>query len=220
MDKLVVKTAVKAVLIILGALLIIFAIFNLAFPQHMASLWESTGNYSVAVKYADLRYSYTKDGNDLARCFDDSVLWGDEKSIIEYGNELVVHDDFLEVCESKDAVYTDNLYGAIKYRDRVYSEIAGAYYRRGDDGDLLKAVTVAAESNGSTSFGYGNALMSLASKINKNKDADGAELMLYALNGNVQYGFTAVNPTDAKEIENLGIVKDAMQAIVDAAPSA
>lgn len=56
MQKLVVKTAVKTVLILLGIVIAAFAIFNFAFPQHMATAMESLGNYDMAVKYANLRY--------------------------------------------------------------------------------------------------------------------------------------------------------------------
>lgn len=212
MDKLVVKTAVKAVLIILCAVLVAFAVFNLAFPQHMATLWENTGNYAIAVKYTDLRYKYSQDGDDLARCFDDSVLAGDNEIIIRYGNELIAHADFSEICEKKDEIFSNGLYGTLKYKYTVYSEVACAYYRRGFDGDLKKAVEVAAAGTPSTSFEYGNPLMSLAAKIRTGHDVNGAGLMLLALNG--EYDFEGVHPTDATEIEYLEIVKEAMRGVI------
>lgn len=216
MDKLVVKTAVKAVLIILCAVLVAFAVFNLAFPQHMATLWENTGNYAIAVKYTDLRYKYTQDVDDLARCFDDSVLAGDNEIIIRYGNELIAHSDFAYVCEKKDEIFSEGLYGKkLKYKDTVYSEVASAYYRRGFDGDLVKAVKVAAEGTPTNAFEYGNPLMSLAAKIRTGYDRNGAELMLLALNGSEEYGFGGIRPTDATEMENLETVKTIMGKIIN-----
>ena len=211
-----VKTAVKAVLVILCAVLVAFAVFNLAFPQHMATLWENTGNYAIAVKYTDLRYKYTGDGSDLARCFDDSVLAVDNEIIISYGNELIARSDFAEICEKKDELFSEGLYGTLKYKNTVYSEIARAYYRRGFDGDLVRAVKIAAEGTPSTSFEYGNPLMSLAAKIRTSKDGNGAELMLLALNGSEEYGFVGIHPTDEKEIVYLEAVKEAMQGVISA----
>lgn len=218
MDKLVVKTAVKAVLVILSAVLVAFAVFNLAFPQHMATLWENMGNYSVAIVYTDLRYKYTKNVDDLARCFDDSVLSGDNEMIIKYGNELIGHTDFDSACEKKDEIYSDGLYGTFKYTYTVYSEVACAYYRRGFDGDLVNAVKLAVEGTPSTSFEYGNPLMSLAAKIRTGNDGNGAELLLLALIGSEEYeeyGFAGIHPTDATEIEYLETVKQAMERVIN-----
>lgn len=179
LDKVVVKTAVKTILIILAVLVVVFAVFNFAFPQHMASLTEKMGNYNLAVKYAALRYKYTRDGDDLARCFDDSVLLGNDKYIIEYGEELIDHEDFEEVCQSKNSKYKTFPNGKpYNYRFLVVGKVAVAYYNTGKS---VEAVNMAAEENGTTSFADHNPLVILASAVKAKKDAIACALVLEKL---------------------------------------
>ena len=82
MFNVVVKTALKTLLGVIIALLIAFAIASLGFPGSMASLFENWGNYSLATGYASLSYSYSGNAEDLARCFQDSVLAGNDGDIV------------------------------------------------------------------------------------------------------------------------------------------
>ncbi|MDE7087814.1 MAG: hypothetical protein K2O67_06450 [Clostridia bacterium] len=198
MEKIVVKTAVKTVLIILGILAVVFAIFNFAFPQHMATATESLGNYDLAVKYASLRYHYTNDCHDLARCFDDSVLLGNDKYILQYGDELVAHRDYEDVCEDRNALYG----GGYDYNRRVNSKRAVAMYNTGKGAE---GIDLAAQLNGTTSFVMGNPLMSLAALIRTNQDGEGAKLMKDKLE--------RINPAEQKEKDYLTEVKAAMNGL-------
>lgn len=175
-DKLVVKTAVKTVLIIVGILVILFAVVNFGFPQHMATATESIGNYALAVKYADLRYKYTKKVEDLARCFDDSVLLGDDEIIIVYGEKLVAHDDYKTFCEEKNEEFS--YLSTYDYDVWVKAKICVSIYNTGERG---AAILRAQEYNGKTSFPYSNPLMSVAMQIFKKKDAESATAMLGVL---------------------------------------
>lgn len=199
MEKLVVKTAVKTVLIILGIIIAVFAIFNFAFPQHMATATESIGNYDLAVKYASLRYYYTKDCSDLARCFDDSVLLGKDEYILQYGEQLIDHRDYEYVCERKNSQQTGSGYD---YDHWVKSKLVISYY---NTGKVTKAIDMAAEDNGTTSFAYGNALMSLAARIRSRNDAASAEKLLEKLSVIEEY-FGKNPPSDSKETEYLNTV--------------
>ncbi len=201
MEKLVVKTAVKTVLIILGILIAVFAVFNFAFPQHMATATESIGNYDLAVKYASLRYYYTKDCSDLARCFDDSVLLGKDEYILQYGEQLIDHRDYEYVCERKNSQQTGSGYD---YNHWVKSKLAVSYY---NTGDTPKAIKMAAEDNGKDRFPYGNALMSLAARIRSAKDADAAKELLDVLE--------LITPTEQKESEYLNKVMVLLSAVKD-----
>lgn len=174
LEKIVVKTAVKTVLVILGVIAVVFAIFNFAFPQHMATVTESLGNYSLAVKYASLRYSYTKNGDDLARCFDDAVLLGEDKYILQYGEELVSRKDFETICQKRN----DKMGGGYNYENRIKGKIAVSYY---NTGKKEEAVELAATANGTQSFAYGNALMSLSAVVRSQKDGETASLILQKL---------------------------------------
>lgn len=171
LEKLVVKTAVKTVLIILGVLIVVFAIFNFAFPQHMATLTEGMGNYSLAVKYASLRYSYTGDVDDLSRCFDDAVLLGNDKYVLEYGEKLTNSREFGEICAKKNA----QIGVGYDYRHRVLGKLAVSKYNLGK---IEEAVELAADANGTDSFAYGNALMSLSAAARSKKDAQTCAILI------------------------------------------
>lgn len=196
--KLIVKTAVKTALIILGVLAVAFAIFNVACPQHVATFLESVGSYGMAVKYADLRYTYTGDGYDLARCFDDSMLSGDDEDIVTYGEELVAHGDFDGVCERKDGQFG----GYFSYRHRVYSALASSYYSLGEND---KAIAYAVEDNGTDSFARSNSLMALADRVIKVRDLSTAEKLIAELK--------KISPTEEDDIKNLNDVLESLNGL-------
>lgn len=207
MEKLVVKTAVKTVLIILGVFIAVFAIFNFAFPQHMATLTESIGNYELAVKYASLRYYYTKDCDDLARCFDDSVLLGNDEYVVQYGEQLINKKDYEEVCNDRNTLRTGSGYD---YDHWVKGRLAVAYY---NTGETEKAIEMATENDKDlNSFEYGNALMLLAARIRAERDADAAEKILKVLDV-IDNNFKENPPTDKKEREYLTTVLAAMRTV-------
>ena len=199
LEKLVVKTAVKTVLIILGILVAVFAVFNFAFPQHMATATEGIGNYELAVKYASLRYYYTKDCGDLARCFDDSVLLGKDEYVLQYGEELVNHKDYAEICRQRNSSQTGSMYD---YGHWVNSKLAVSYYNQGK---ASKAIELAVADNGADSFEYGNAMMSLAAQIKSANDAEAAGVLLGELE--------KINPADNKEKDYLTQVIDIMRNV-------
>jgi len=197
--KLVVKTAVKTALIILLIFAVSFTIFNIACPQHMATVLESVGSYGMAVKYANLRYTYTGDGYDLARCFDDSVLDEDDEKLVAYGEELIAHKDFDSVCERKNAQFG----GYFDYRHKVYSALAKSYYTLGE---ADKAIEVALKDNGTTSFERSNSLMVLADRIIKQKDTASAKELITALKG--------ISSTSEEDINNLNAVLESLNALL------
>lgn len=203
MEKLVVKTAVKTVLIILGIFIAVFAVFNFAFPQHMATATESIGNYDLAVKYASLRYYYTKDCNDLARCFDDSVLLGKDEYILQYGEPLIKHADYPKVCARKNEQQLGSLYD---YDHWVKSKIVISYYNTGKTDE---AVNMAFEDNGTSSFVYGNSVMSLAARVLTENDAETAKKILDKL----ENADTAVHPADETESGYLNTVRQRLKNI-------
>lgn len=208
LEKIVVKSAVKTVLAILAVLVVVFAVFNFAFPQHMATFTENIGNYSLAVKYASLRYSYTGDSMDLARCFEDSVSLGNDDYIIKYGEELVAKDDFASVCERKEEEFfelNDKYFGedvAYDYNQRVKGKLAVAYYR---GGEVEKAVNYALAANGCESFASGNALVSLYLAVKDAGDGAAAGALIGAL--------SSVSPSDAQQAELLREVVASLEAI-------
>ena len=211
MEKIVVKTAVKTVLAILAVLVVVFAIFNFAFPQHMATFMESIGNYSLAVKYSSLRYSYTGDSMDLSRCFENSVSLGNDDYIIEYGEELVAKEDFSSVCELKEKEFyelNDKYFDedvVYDYNQRVKGKLSVAYYHNGED---ERAINYAFAANGTESFISGNALITLYLEIRSENDSEAAGMMLEVL--------SKVSPSDEKEAQSLSEVIESLSGITSA----
>ena len=136
----------KASLITLGALaaagILIFSLWILIAPQSMATVSEKLGNYNFAVTCANLKYKYSGDTEDLARCAEDSILSGEDKLIIKYCEKLIDKDDFDELCRIRDEELSRTAYGiyATKYNTYIIGNLAAAQYRAGN---LEKAVRTA-----------------------------------------------------------------------------
>jgi hypothetical protein len=187
-EKIIVKTAVKTVLIIFILLAIVFAVFNFAFPQHMATACERLGNYSLAVKYTSLRYTYTRDVDDLSRCVDDCILSGKDEYIADFGEQMLKQDTFDEVVAKNGNGYP----GSVDYNQYLSGKVAASKYAVGDfDGGL----EVAFAANGYTSFANGNPLMVMSIRIIYEKDKSGATRMAEELQ--------KVTPSDDVEIADL-----------------
>jgi hypothetical protein len=178
LEKIVVKTAVKTALIVILILLISIGVINFAFPQHVATFAERIGNYQLAVKYTNLRYSYTGDEYDLARLVDDCILSDKDEYIVTYGEKLIDDEGFDEVCEYKNELLKE--YIDVDYGQYVAGKVAVSKYNLGDfDGALKLALRI----NGSLSFKANNAVLALSAKVIENKDRESAVKVVSALGG-------------------------------------
>lgn len=182
MKNLIVKTAVKTFLIILAVAVVAFGIFNFACPQHMATFAEQVGNYGMAVRYASLRYTYTGDTRDLARCFEDAILAEDDSSVVRYGDEFFRKDDCAQVMYELTAESVDETTG--RYVDYL-SLFGGSLVKsRYATGNFEGALSLALDLNGGTdSFEYGCPLMSLTAAVYGGQDRENASALLEALRG-------------------------------------
>ena len=180
MGNTIVKTAFKTLLGIIIALLVAFAIASLGFPSSMASLFEDWGNYSLATGYASLSYNYTNDVNDLARCFEDSILAKNDNDIVNYGDKLIADEKFSDVCDKKNAQLGDVTSKTIDYAQYVYGSVACAKYRKGDKDGALDTAVKGIE--GKTAFEERNALSQLSLQAILSKDKETASKLLEVLN--------------------------------------
>lgn len=151
----------------------------------------------MALKYASLRYTYTGDVYDLARCVEDAILSGDENSIVQYGNEFYSRDDCDETLEALEAE------SGINYAFLFGSSLSKARYATGDfDGALSLAVEL---NGGSDTFEYGCPLMSLAASVISNRDAANGSAMAETL--------SALNLTDGNQIANRNTLLNRLNAL-------
>ena len=151
MKKVIIKSSLITVAAIAAAGILIFSLWILISPQSMATVSEKLGNYSFAVTCADLKYKYSSDTTDLARCAEDSILSGEDKLIIKYCEKLVEKDDFDTLCLKRNEELARTQYGtlATDYETYIISNLAVAQYRAGD---LKKAVTTAESGKEVTCF--------------------------------------------------------------------
>ena len=177
MNKLILKTALITLATLILAGLLVFSLWILCAPQTMATSCEKTGNYSFAVTCADLRYKYTKDIKDLARCAEDGIISGKDKHILKYCGMLVEEDGFEELCAEKDKELSDSDYGkdTVSYKSYVLGHLAAAQYRGGDLQNAIKT----AENGGEQSLT--RLVLSIVGKNDKAAAKD--ENLLTALDG-------------------------------------
>ncbi len=141
MNKLVIRTALITVAILAFSALAVFSLWILCSPQTMASACERTGNYPFAATCADLRYKYTKNVGDLARCAEDGILSGKDGLIVRYGGLLIADKDFDSLCAKKDEALKDGQYGGYTadYKSYICGHLSAAQYRKGDFSEALKS---------------------------------------------------------------------------------
>ncbi len=183
MSKVILKTALKTLLIVIFAAAVFLAVMSFGFPQHMATFFENTECYTIATRYASLRYSYTDDVSDLARCAEDSILSGNENDIIEYCAELINHSDYESLCGEKDEYYSTGEYASytLSYNQYICGKYAVAL---AGSGEKQQAVEQAFAANGTTSFQRGNAVAVLALWAAENNDSETCSLILSGI-GNI-----------------------------------
>ena len=150
------KIILKASLITVGALIaagiLVFSLWILISPHSMATVSEKLGNYNFAVTCANLKFKYSDDTEDLARCVEDSILAKDDEKIVKYGEQLIARDDFDKMCEKRDSelVPLDGKQGATNnYKTYILSTLAVSQYRTGN---LEKAVVTAEKGGTVASF--------------------------------------------------------------------
>jgi hypothetical protein len=139
----------------------------------MATAFEKVGNYTIATEYASTAYERSGDVDDLTRLVDDSILAHKDNYIIKYGEKLINNDKFDEVCEQKDAKIS-----GMDYKQFIGGKVAVAYY---DDGNFAKALQVASNVNGTTSFKSGNALIALAERLIDKGDSKNKQTLIDGL---------------------------------------
>jgi hypothetical protein len=203
LSNVIFKTAFKTLFALIVAVVIGFGIWFVAFPQSLATVSENLDNYSFAVTCTSLRYKYTGNVYDLARCVDDSIFSENDKNIVKYGTKLIYDSQFDEVCEYKDNQLSSGAYSkyAIDYKQYVYGYVAVSVYNRGD---TEGAIALAKEANEDGDFQKGNALSTLAIKIAASGSSDDKKAVLSSLE--------EVTPSGSDEREHLNNIKSILNS--------
>ncbi len=200
MNNIILKTALKTFLALFIALFVAFGIASLGFPQHMATACENIGAYSFATGYASLRYSYSGDKEDLARCLEDSILAGKDRNIVVFGNRLTEdRQAFDEYCKTK----TEGVWKKYDYRQYVLGALACAKFASGEADGAIDTAKYALE--GAAGFPVPNAAGDLAEDIKAAGDAQTA--------GKLYDAVAACVAADSAEESYLAAVRNILSAV-------
>lgn len=183
MNNVITRTALKTLLVLIIAAILAFGVASLGFPAQMATLFENMRAYGFATGYAGLAYSYSGTVENLSRCVDDSILAGDHINIVNYGEQLVGREDFIDYAAERTQRERENLPEELKqsynYYNIVYSNLVCAKY---DNGDKDGALTTANESMKHLGgFPVNNALAALAIRAKQRADSVFAEKIYSAV---------------------------------------
>jgi hypothetical protein len=114
---------------------------------------------------------------------EDAVYADRDDVVAEYGDMLIKRGDFAELCEKKDAHYSEQYPAySYSYMQYIYGRISVAYYVEKDDYDT--AVARAEEGRGRDSrgsFATANAYVSLAVAIAEKGDSSNAKALCQTL---------------------------------------
>lgn len=180
MFKVILKTAIKTLIIVAVLALVAFGIASLGFPSEMAGLCEKSGNYSLATGYASLSYTYSKDVNDLNRCFADSVFAKNDNDVVKFGDMLIAHEKFEEACQtnSKTVTTQGGTVITIDYKQYVYGNVSVAKYKLGKKDEALELAKTAMNAEDVQGFPKNNALAMLSLQVIESGDKDTAAKLL------------------------------------------
>lgn len=201
MGKVIAKTAMQIISIILLVAVIALLVLHFLFPQTMATFNEKIGNYTLATEYAAKYYERNGGADNLARCVDDAILSGNDGYIVKYGDKLISHEEFERVCTEKDARFSSI---SLDYKQYVCGNVAVSKYNLRD---FNGAIQLALTANGTTSFKNNNALIILSAKIASTKDEVCAFEMLTVL--------ASVSPNTSEDADRLTQVKSILTNIGD-----
>ncbi len=190
MKNIVLKAGLITLAALAGVGILVFSLWILISPQSMATVSEKIGNYGFAVTCADLKYKYSGDSYDLARCVEDSIAYSagsddktdGDKLIIKYGEQLIDKADFDAVCRSRDEDISSNWIAGENvipnYHSYIIGNLSAAQYR--STGNLDKAIATA---NRGKKIEYFTRLVDAVIKSNNKQDIEkiqtDSELPLY-----------------------------------------
>lgn len=201
MGKVIAKTAMQIIGIILLAAVLVVLVLHFFFPQTMATFNEKIGNYTLATEYAAKYYERNGGADNLVRCVDDAILSGNDDYIVKYGDELISHEEFERVCAEKNARFSSI---SLDYKQYVCGNVAVSKYNLRDFNGAMELALIA---NGTVSFTSNNALIILSSRIASAKDEVCASEMLTILE--------SVSPSKSEDVDRLTQVKSILTNIGD-----
>ena len=123
MKKLVIKTVVIVLSIIVGILAITFGILCSTNPKAIAKGFENLGNYPASKYFYEMQYDKTESIDDLFVLIDNAYGHNDKTSLQSYLGELISHNKFKEFCTNKNATISSSDMQTEEYYSAFYASV-------------------------------------------------------------------------------------------------
>ena len=130
MKKLIIKTTIIALSIIIVLSFLVFGLISITSPLTIANASFRLGNKNLAVKYTEKHYLKTNEFEDLALLVERGISAENNEVVIKYAPTLIYSEEFESYSKSQSGDYTN--YIASGYVISLYGE-----------GEISKCISVA-----------------------------------------------------------------------------
>lgn len=131
MGKLVAKTALCTLSVLIGIALIVFGVVSLAAPSAMLAFSDDLGMEKLSAAYSVAVYERTEKIEDLAEAVERNYNVSNYNECAEYGAKLLADPDFERYCAARDqqTAGDHNIRGS--YRQYATGIVSASLYRMG-----------------------------------------------------------------------------------------
>ena len=149
MKKLVIKTVVIVLSVIVCAMAITFGVLCSTNPKAIAKGFESLGNYSASKYFYEMQYNKTDDIDDLLVLIDNAYAQKDKVGMQNYLGELISHKYFNQYCNEQNEGLTPSAMKSEEYYSGFYANVL---YENGKFNGVLRFCSSYVNTMGYTAF--------------------------------------------------------------------
>ena len=156
MKKLVIKTVIIVVSVIICVFAITFGVLCSTNPRAIAKGFESLGNYSASKYFYEMQYNKTEDIDDLFVLIDNAYGQKDKIGMQNYLGELISHKDFNQYCNDQNKGLAQSAMKSEEYYSGFYATVL---YENGKFDNALRFCSSFVNTMGYTNFNPFRALI-------------------------------------------------------------
>ena len=123
MKKLVIKTVIITVTVILAVCIAVMSAFWIFKPRVIAKVFDDLGSYKASQYFYESQYNKTNDISDLLELIDNAYEKQDNNHLINYLEKLMAHKDYKAYCQSEDSKLAPNEIKTEQYYQNWYDEL-------------------------------------------------------------------------------------------------
>ena len=155
MKKLIIKTSVITLTLILIVGFALYGLLGLIYPSSIASVAFRVNNKSVCLKYSEKQYEKTGKVEDLAILVERAIWAEDDETIVKYSALFLNSSDFLDYAKDKNGYenyivcyYVQSLYLLNQTEKSI--EIAFSYYNGKSELNPIRVLVLASKNDSTT----------------------------------------------------------------------